>query len=163
MEKDSQRAKTSVGVGASSVLVIFVVLCLVTFSVLSLVSATADKKLSDKNITHMEEYYSAQAAAYKTLEELDKTLSQAYINGSATYVDDVKTQLSGKENLLVEQQDGKLTVTYTTRISDTQALLSEIGVKAPTEATDGFYTIEKWQTIQVADWSANEKLPVLTR
>ena len=47
--------------GASSVLMIFVVLCLTAFGVLSLVSARADLRLTRRAVQAAEEYYAADA------------------------------------------------------------------------------------------------------
>ena len=42
-----KRTQMGLGVGASSILLIFVLLCLTTFATLSLVSAQADARLSE--------------------------------------------------------------------------------------------------------------------
>lgn len=54
-------------IGASSILVVFILLCLVTFSVLSLVSANADLKLSKRVAEHTREYYDATSEAEEIL------------------------------------------------------------------------------------------------
>ncbi len=57
-------------IGASSILVVFIVLCLVTFAVLSLVSANADYKLSKRVADRTTSYYLATSEAQKQLGEM---------------------------------------------------------------------------------------------
>ena len=56
-------------IGLSSILLIFVVLCLVSFSILSIVSANADKKLSLKVLNRSIAYYNACNEAETTLRD----------------------------------------------------------------------------------------------
>lgn len=70
-----------IGTGASSVLMIFVVLCLTAFGVLSLVSARADRHLTDRAQAAAEAYYAADAAVEETLAAIDAALARA---GEAT-------------------------------------------------------------------------------
>lgn len=68
---------TNPGTGISSILMIFVVLCITTFGVLSFVSARADLRLTEVNVDTVEKYYGAQRDAQRTLAELDALLLKA--------------------------------------------------------------------------------------
>lgn len=61
-------------VGGSSVLMIFVVLCLTTFGILSYVTANADCKISIKNADTVKSYYEASTAVQERLEKIDRAL-----------------------------------------------------------------------------------------
>lgn len=65
------------GVGASSILMIFVVLCLTTFGILSYVTANADNKISTKNAETVESYYAGTVAAEEKLQKIDLALFNA--------------------------------------------------------------------------------------
>lgn len=160
MTNGNPKNKTSVGVGASSILVIFVVLCLVTFAVLSLATARADKALSSKATLHLEEYYEAQGNAYVALEQIDKTLAWLYLENSNDYLENVNKEFSEGEGVIPNKSEGLLTLSYEVFISDTQSLVVEISVDTPKTPEDGFYTIKKWQTISKAQWQADENMPV---
>lgn len=67
----AKRVQSGMSVGGSSILLIFVLLSLTTFAALSLVSANADYKLSDKNAQATQAYYTADAAAEETLAAVD--------------------------------------------------------------------------------------------
>lgn len=59
--------KIGLNIGASSILVVFILLCLVTFATLSLVSANADYRLSKRVADHTGAYYDATASAREDL------------------------------------------------------------------------------------------------
>lgn len=65
------------GIGASSVLMIFVVLFLTTFGLLSLVSAQADLRLTRRTAAAAEAYYRADAKAEEILCAVDAALFAA--------------------------------------------------------------------------------------
>ncbi len=71
-------------IGSSSLLLVFVVLCLVSFSVLSLSSAVADERLADKSIEKNITYYEASNLAQEKLAEIDKELVAAYEKASTS-------------------------------------------------------------------------------
>lgn len=62
------------GLGASSILLILVVLCLTAFSVLALVSARVDARQTEETIETAARYYAADAAAQKILNSIDAAL-----------------------------------------------------------------------------------------
>lgn len=64
-------------VGGASILMIFVVLCLTTFGVLSYVTANADGRISAKNAEAVQNYYKANRQAQTKLEEVDSALAAA--------------------------------------------------------------------------------------
>lgn len=114
-------------IGASSILMIFVVLCLTTFGILSLVTANADKKISTKNAETVESYYSASVQVQSDLQKADAALLTARADAQkavqnplslASMSDSVYTedaQSCGKiESLLKsgEPQSKKLAETY---------------------------------------------------
>ena len=65
-------SKAGMSIGASSILIIFIIVCLVTFAVLSLVSAGADYRLSQKVAERNQSYYNATSAAQEKLRDLSR-------------------------------------------------------------------------------------------
>ena len=63
--------------GASSILMIFVVLALTTFGMLSLLSSRADLRLTQKAAAHTAAYYEAEDTVEKTLAAIDDLLVTA--------------------------------------------------------------------------------------
>mgnify|MGYP001068734622 CR=1 FL=1 len=75
MKKEKQES-TVVNIGSSSLLVIFVVLCLATFAILSLSSAQSDHSFAERLAAHKTEYYKASSKAEVITGEIDRILSE---------------------------------------------------------------------------------------
>ncbi|MDO4482141.1 MAG: hypothetical protein Q4C14_05370 [Bacillota bacterium] len=122
--------------GISSLLVIFAVLCLVVFSVLTISTVKADEKLADRTVNSVVKYYEAEGNAEKTL----ALLRQGEIPDGVT-----RKGTAG---------DGYEIFGYECRISDTQKIEIEVEVK------DGDYRILRWQSVYDAGWKADESIDV---
>ena len=72
----SKKDNFPLNIGMSSILLIFVVLCLISFSILSIASANADKKLSQKILNRSIAYYNACNQAEETLKNIDMETRQ---------------------------------------------------------------------------------------
>jgi len=117
-------------IGASSLLVIFAVLCLVIFALLSVSTVQANGRLSDHAANAVMDYYEADAQAESILAKLR----------------------AGEEPEGVSWE-GNL-YTYTCPVSDTQVLAVQVVVE------NDEYTILRWQVISDARWEADDKRPV---
>lgn len=81
--KDKQQSYF-VNIGSSSLLVIFLILCLVTFAILSLSSAKSDYTFSERLAEHKRAYYEASSRAEDIVAEIDSILYEtAHEVGSA--------------------------------------------------------------------------------
>lgn len=79
MRKQSEKAPAPFfNIGASSLLVIFLILCLVTFAILTLTSAKSDADFAEKLAHHKTNYYVACNTAESTLDEIDAVLADAW-------------------------------------------------------------------------------------
>ena len=79
MKKQSEKAPAPFfNIGASSLLVIFLILCLVTFAILTLTSAKSDADFAEKLAHHKTNYYAACNTAESTLDEIDAVLADAW-------------------------------------------------------------------------------------
>ncbi len=67
MKNKEKQQSYFVNIGSSSLLVIFLILCLVTFAILSLSSAKSDHSFSQRLAQHRRVYYEASAKAEETL------------------------------------------------------------------------------------------------
>lgn len=119
-------------IGSASMLLIFVVLCLVSFAALSIVSANADKRLSAKIADRTQSYYDAVGSAEKALAEADSELAAQFVSSadSEAYFD-----AAGH------------TRSWSFPINDTQTLQVEIEILYPKTAQDTFYRLTSWQIV----------------
>ncbi|MCR5715992.1 MAG: hypothetical protein K6G23_04010 [Lachnospiraceae bacterium] len=132
--------------GISSLLLIIIILCLVSFAILSIASAAADQRLTRRILDRTESYYAACNDAEEKIAQIDHTLADVYHAAAdeAEYFASV----------------GKST-SFFIDISDTQRLYIELTYQYPEDDDDSFYQITRWQI--ATDTSAleyDETLPV---
>jgi hypothetical protein len=116
--------------GASSLLVIFCVLCLTVFALLSLSTVSSDHRISEENAKALTAYYDADSEANEVLAELR----------------------GGSVPEGVTLADGAYE--YSCTVSDTQMLKVRVRI----EGTE--YEILQWQTVSTYDWEPDMDLPV---
>lgn len=124
-----RRVGSNLNIGTSSLLLIFIVLSLVSFAVLSLSSALTDKKMIDQTMQRSTDYYNACNIAEKKLAEINNSLVTAYSDNSLT---------NGTHDFEVT-------------ISDEQKLCISLETHKP-DAQGYCYTITSWKVI-------NESIP----
>ena len=115
-------------VGGSSLLVIFAVLCLVVFALLSASTVQADGRLSKASAAAVTAYFEADCKAEEILAQLR----------SGTVPPGVET-------------DGNH-FRYECPVSETQTLIVS-GI-----LSGDFYEILQWQTVSVAEWGEDDSL-----
>ncbi len=117
-------------VGISSLLVIFAVLCLTVFAILTVSTQDAQFRLAKASRSAISEYYKADSKAEKILCEIR--------NGEVP------------QNV---KKDGNV-YSYICPISKTQNLSVAVRVEGKN------YTVLKWQAVSTAEWQTDNKLPV---
>ncbi|MBQ8821099.1 MAG: hypothetical protein IJZ82_00475 [Lachnospiraceae bacterium] len=132
----SKKREFRVNVGTSSILLIFVVLCLVAFATLSIVSANADYKLSRKVADRTTAYYAATNQAESYIASIDQTLQNVYFSAESeeAYFSTVGHSKS-----------------YLVPISDLQSLSIKLDILYPASEEEPFYRITSWQVITTGE------------
>ena len=116
--------------GGSALLVIFAVLALTIFAVLSISTVTADRKLADKTAASVTAYYEADCQAEMILAEIR----------SGAVPEGVK-------------RDGSL-------YSDSCPVTDTLNLEVEVRVSGQDYEILRWQTVSSAEWQNDESLPV---
>ena len=114
--------------GVSSLLIIFSVLCLTVFAILSVSTASAGSRLSEKAAQSVTDYYAADSRAEKTI--------------AALRSGEIPEGVSA---------DGDI-YSFTCPASDTL----ELQVKVRISGTD--YEVLQWQMVSTAGWQNDESL-----
>lgn len=135
-----------INIGSSSILLIFIVLCLVSFAALAISSAYMDKNLSIRVANRTQTYYAACNQAEDSLAQVDATLQSVY------------AQSENEEVYFATVGRNK---TYAIPISDLQTLEIIIDIHYPTEPQDTFYTIRSFRVLTTGELEMDETLPVL--
>ena len=127
--KDKQQSYF-VNIGSSSLLVIFLILCLVTFAILSLSSAKSDYTFSERLAKHKRAYYEASARAEDIVGEIDSILYETSREvGSAASSSHVDGELDLYDNYIFAVSSA-LNGAFLTGAGSEDALTGEGGVSS---------------------------------
>ena len=127
-----QKNDFGIHIGTASILLIFIVLALVSFAALTLSSAVADQKLTDKAESKTRAYYAACDEAWEALSSLDATLKKGYEDG-----------LSESDYFATYGT----TASYQYEISSSQVLSVEVNILYPESDGGPYYEITAWQEV----------------
>lgn len=136
MSNSSKKKQFGMNIGSASILLVFVILCLVSFAVLSIVSANADNKLSARVLERTSAYYAACNQAEQSLAGMDNTLRRIYASSDS------------EDAYFASVGHGK---SYVIPISDLQSLQVTIEILYPQADDDSFYRITAWQILNTEE------------
>lgn len=157
MKNKSQKSFFNIGI--TSIVLIFVLLCLLTFSVLSLVSAKADYNLSQKSAQRTTDYYEAENEASDILHSIVDCLNtQAETADAEQFFVNVRSQL--EEMDLVSFQDDRH-LSYSVPLGDSQSLSVSLTISDIPYEDGNLYQIDSWKTVSSRQWNPDTSLPVL--
>lgn len=149
-----KRKKLTMNIGIISFMIVFIILCLITFSVLSLVSAQSNLNMANRSLEHNQEYYQLASQGEEALHKIDDYLYQLYQQSSQEdyfqNLDDLKTIIP---DLHISQHDLDLTI-----IGQTQKLYIQLEVLYP---GDKLYKIKSWKVQSKDEWNPDEKMEIL--
>lgn len=148
MKRDKE-SSSFVNIGSSSLLIIFLILCLATFAILSLSSAKSDYTSSQRLAQHKTEYYEASAKAEMVLAEIDYALAEG-IPAS-----DISTDVNG----IMTQTDGHQ-ISYEVPMSEKQALRVVLRLTDPAKH-ENYYEITAWQVISTDTWEGSQSIELM--
>lgn len=172
MMKTREKSYPSVQFGTSLMLVVFMILSLTAFAVLSLSGAMRDYEYSKKSAARTSDYYRADAEANRMLSEIAailKDVSKSYLSladkadGRESYIEQAYTRLEEMPELNeLSPADAKdAQVTYRVSINQSQALQVTLALYTPQAPGDRLYRIVQWKEISTQDWKNTTTLPVI--
>lgn len=138
----NKRERKFPGTGLITILMVFMLLCLITFAVLTLSSARADLRYSEQTAERAKNYYAAELRASQRLKEIDEELQETY---------------NKKEENAREQ------ICFTETIDETSMLEVKLQLCDGKEDDRKRYRIESWKTVSNAEWNPDETLPVMQK
>lgn len=153
--------------GISLMLLIFLSLCLITFSLLSLSGALADEKLSQKAAERTTQYYQADTAANAVLSRIDACLA-AYLKEAQKAHDPESAYLRACAGIMADIPEAAWrelpssgTISFTVPVNDSQRLQAELRIVYPDDNDDTLYEITSWKTVNTGTWEADTRQNVL--
>lgn len=145
-KKRFRKISFGTGTGSASILVIFVILCLVSFAALSIVSANADYKLSAKVLERTAAYYDAAGRAENMLAQLDQTLYSVYAD-----TDSEEAYYSTVGH----------TKSFLIPISELQSLEVSVTILYPLTDTDNFYRLDTFCVVTTGELEYDDTLDLM--
>lgn len=161
MEKKKYPA---VNIGSASMLVIFIILCLVTFSVLSVASSNNDRTYARNIAKRTSDYYAASNVAETQLAQIDELLAKAYElygrdyleQGTALFDDEATEKFPYSVDFSCFP-----TLSFTVPVNDTQALAVSLQLQLPANEESELYKIISWKEISTDSWDNDEPLNLM--
>lgn len=134
--------KGGIGVGSASIVLVFAVLCLSIFAVISLSSALSDKSMSDASANTITGYYEADTLAECVLADI------LVMETVPETVRGVPVTSAFNMDLMMD------VISFVCPINDAKELYVEVALY------DGTYEIKSWNMRSVGDWEIVDDLPV---
>ncbi|MBD8916454.1 MAG: hypothetical protein EGR77_10875 [Pseudobutyrivibrio sp.] len=165
----SSKKNKTIHIGFSTILMVFTMLCLVTFATLSLLTANADYRLSKKVAAKTEDYYEADLLAREYLLQIDEALEELYQNnaGQNAFCQEALKRLQEMplpQGITKSSASDEMSYGFEIAINDAQILSVVLELQEPQSDTDCFYTIKQWKTTVMRDEENEEEtLHLLTR
>lgn len=149
----------AIGIGVTSLVLVFVMLCLITFAVLSLVSAQADLRLSRKSAERTTAWYAAENAANDVLIALQPIMAaNAAAPDAESYFAAVRAAVPAELGVTFGG-DGHLA--WQVPVGEEQSLEAEVELLYPLPAEGPGWRILRWQTVPQYDWQAEQPLQLM--
>lgn len=127
-------------IGLSSLLIVFLILCLTTFALLALSTAKSDDTLSKKLADHRTDYYVASSQAEEILAQIDTILEQKQNQSLAgtdfSNIDNTSISINTEENLDV--------LSYSVPMKKDRILSVKLQITGP-EESEHYYKILEWK------------------
>ena len=147
MDNEKRAEVSPPPVGGASLLVVFGVLCLTVFALLSLSTVQANQRLSETSAQAVADYYAADCQAQTILACL-----RTGTDFPADLPEDFHMSAAVSD---YPDRPGDTVYNYACALSDVQELQVEVRVGA-----DGAYEVLCWQVVPVGEWEPDEGLDI---
>ena len=155
--KSKKTRSSFINIGFSSIVMVFIMICLVTFATLSVLTAHSDYRLSQKMAQKTTAYYEADATARDMAAFIDKGLFHIYSDSStasdyyqlvldADFSDGAPASVT---NITATVTNDIVTISYKVPVSEVQTLNVSLKINYPKAGSECFSTIAQWQTVTV--------------
>lgn len=147
--------KLTINIGIISFMVVFIILCFVTFAVLSLASAYSNLNTTNKSVDHTTLYYELSSQGEMLLKDIDDGLYDIYQNSSS--MTDYFHQLDSlKDKIDIITISGHI-IQYDV-IQDDMKLHIEVEALYPGEK---LYQVITWKIETNKEWNPDQSLDIL--
>ena len=147
----TKKFKGGINVGTSSVLVSFVLLCMVSFAALTFLSANSDMKLSRQAAERTKEYYEANRIAELYMANIEGLLSKHLqdCSNAGDYYSGIPGLFADNDTIMVSEEaskDDPVTLSYMVPLNDSLEICVTLKAHYPDDSDHSIFTIEGWNT-----------------
>ena len=147
-KRNKKNISAGMNVGSSSILVTFVLLCLVTFAPLSFVSANADNRLAKATGDRVSAYYSAKSLAEVNLANIDSLLTKhAKMYDEKEYFNNIEDLFKDNSNYTITREADNTFIHYEIPVTNNQDLCVTLKVVYPSHPTADCFIITEWENV----------------
>lgn len=152
--------RSVISTGTASLVLIFSLLCMLAFAVLSLVSARTNLRTSQKSADRTTAYYEAENKANDILLKISQTIEKNLDSENETvFYENVKTELDGKDGISFSDADK---LDYPVEMAEQQFLSVSLLLSFEPLENGKHYTITSWKTGSDYEWNPDTSLPLMT-
>lgn len=158
LSKKSHNVPSGIGIGYTSIMIIFVIICLTVLAVLSYTSSDSNDSLNQKSRKYMTEYYNADLNAKKTLSEIDFAVYDAI--ESFFFDMTFEDYIAEMEDVSLNRNMQGYSVSYFTAINENQDIFVELYVPLSHFPGTPRYDIVKWQIVNSDEGYSYDENPL---
>lgn len=136
----------TINIGSSSILMIFIILCLVCFASLSLISSNADYSLSERCADKTIAYYQATNTAESNIASIDQTLHE---NASSLTRDEYFLSVGDS-------------ISFYVPINDQQSLFVDLETLYPDSESTSSYRLKNYQVVTLEPFEPDNSINFFT-
>ena len=151
-----QASKHKVNIGLTSLILIFIILCLATFCLLSLSSARGDQSLAIRSSQAVTEYYRADAEGEKWLKQVD-TILQKEMTGKTISQEELQNLGENTASQLgcrVDEKTGYISTDIS--MERGQALHIDLALTGD----ESRYEVKSWYVYDSGNYEIDDSMPV---
>ncbi len=151
-----QTSKHKVNIGLTSLILIFIILCLATFSLLSLSSARGDQSLAARSAQAVTEYYRADAQGEKWLKQADAILQKEAVTGivSQEEIQSLVKKVASQLGCNVDEETGYINTDIF--MERGQALHIDLALTGD----ESRYEVKSWYVYDSGNYEIDDSMPV---
>lgn len=151
-----QTSKHKVNIGLTSLILIFIILCLATFSLLSLSSARGDQSLANRSAQAVTEYYRADTEGEKWLKQADAILQKEAVTGivSQEEIQAFAKKVASQLGCNVDEKTGYVNTDIS--MERGQALHIDLALTGD----ESRYEVKSWYVYDSGNYEIDDSMPV---
>lgn len=148
---NKKRTPPKLTVGITTIVVVFAVLCLTIFAILSVSTADSEYRLAKKYSESVTAYYIADSACA----DIAESFRELWESGGDFKTLSVLASSLGVQCVQAEGGSAPAVISYSRDIDSTRALYVQLHIGES-------FDIKQWQTTQTSEWTPDDSLPVWT-